>query len=135
MSVLFGCGLAFLVQFVTLVRVIKGSKHTFVIRILVMLMLANLAFLADETIWINELKTSNFSGKKDAIDVTCYASGLFLFNVAHWMFAQRYFEIARQVPFKLAKREVPRNVLICDRITNWVFLTLNSIPPIVFGVT
>ena len=42
--------------------------------------------------------------------------------------------MARQVPFKLTKREVTRNIVICDKITNWVFLSLNSIPTILFFV-
>ena len=50
------------------------------------------------------------------------------------MFAQKYFKMARQTPFKLAKREVPKNIVICDQITNWVFLILNSIPPVLYGV-
>ena len=101
-----------------------------------MLMFANLSFLASDTIAINIRKTeaSPLSNKWEILDCLT-ALGLLLFNVGHWMFAQKYFKMARQVPFKLAKREVPRNVVLCDQITNWVFLSLNAIPPIIFGVT
>ena len=50
------------------------------------------------------------------------------------MFAHKYFEISRQTPFKLANKQVPRRMIICDKITNWVFLSLNCIPPVVTGV-
>ena len=60
--------------------------------------------------------------------------GLLLFNLSHWMFAHKYFEISRQTPFKLANKKVPRRMIICDKITNWVFLSFNCIPPVLAGV-
>ena len=99
-----------------------------------MLMLANLAFLSDEITSLNMLKTNDYSVKKLEIYYCLRAVGLLLTNVAHWMFAYKYFFMARQLPFKLAKREVPRNIVICDKITNWVFLSLNAIPPILYGI-
>ena len=50
------------------------------------------------------------------------------------MFAHKYFSISRQTPFKLANKEVPRRMIICDKITNWVFLFLNCITPIFTAV-
>ena len=50
------------------------------------------------------------------------------------MFTHRYFSIAQQTPFKFANEKVPRRIVICDKITNWVFLAFNSITPILFGV-
>ena len=136
LTTLFGSGLALMILSVTLVRVIKGSKHRFVITILSMLMLANLDFLGNEIMYINILKTeASPSSKKYEIVGGIEAFGMLLFNVGHWMFSQKYFKMARQVPFKLAKREVPRNVVLCDQLTNWVFLTLNAIPPTIYGVT
>ena len=35
---------------------------------------------------------------------------------------------------KLVNIKVPRFIVICDNITNWIFLSLNSIPPILYGV-
>ena len=79
-------------------------------------------------------KTEDYSDKKLEILYGFRATGLLLFNVAHWMFAYKYFYMARQVPFKLANREVLKNIVICDKITNWVFFSLNFIPPILYGV-
>ena len=42
--------------------------------------------------------------------------------------------MARQTPFKLAQRLVPINIFICYQITNWVLISLNSIPCILCGV-
>ena len=50
------------------------------------------------------------------------------------MFANKYFKMSSQTPFKLAKREVPKSIERCDQITNCVFLSLNCIPPILFGI-
>ena len=58
-----------------------------------------------------------------------------MFNLAHWMFAHKYFSMSRQLPCKLAKVEVPKRIVWCDKITNWIFLTLNAIAPIVYGVS
>ena len=100
-----------------------------------MLMLANLAILATEIVFINLLKTNELdSPKKNEIGYGFNAVGYLLFNLAHWMFAYKYFKMSRQLPFKLARREVPRNVFICDKITNWILLSFNSIPPILYGV-
>ena len=99
-----------------------------------MLIGANLSTIAPEVIWINMLKTENFSTEKQEILNVCYATGFLLFNVSHWMFAHKYFSMSRQLPLKLAGAKVPRFVIICDQITNWIFLSLNSIPPIFFGV-
>ena len=96
LTALFGCGLALVILSVTLVRVIKGSKHRFVIRILLMLMLANLALLADEIVYINILKTEGSpSSKKLEIAAGFGGLGALLFNVGHWMFSQKYFKMAR----------------------------------------
>ena len=83
---------------------------------------------------MNELKTGEFTNKKTKIFDGFMASGLLLFNVGHWMFAEKYFSMACEAPFKLAQTEVPRRILICNKITNWIFLSLNAIPPILFGV-
>ena len=50
------------------------------------------------------------------------------------MFAYKYFFMARVFPFKLSKREVPRGIVICNKITNWIFFSFNAIPPIIFGI-
>lgn len=63
-----------------------------------------------------------------AVGLNCF--GFLLFNVSHWMFAFKYFSITRQMPFKLASLQVPRTIVICDRINNGLFFSLNCIAPI-----
>ena len=122
------------IEIATLGRVLLGSRHRFVIKILVMFIGGNLARLAAETVWINMLKTEDFSTKKFQICYGFGAAALLLFNVGHWMFAHKYFSMSRQLPLKLVNIKVPRFIVICDNITNWIFLSLNSIPPILYGV-
>ena len=64
LAILFGCSMALAIEIVTLSRVLYGSRHKFVIKILATLIGGNLARLATETIWINMLKTEDFSAKK-----------------------------------------------------------------------
>jgi hypothetical protein len=61
---LFGSGLVLVIESATLVRVIRGSRHKFVIKILAILILANLTYLAEETVNMNELKTLKNTIKK-----------------------------------------------------------------------
>ena len=126
---LFGSGLTLVVESATLVRVIRGSRHTFVVKILAILILANIANLAQEAVKMTEI-----TPKKQEIGLGFLATGYFLFNIGHWMVAEKYFSMARAAPFKIAQTEVPKSIRICDKITNWVFLSLNAIPPILYGV-
>ena len=57
---LFGCTLTLVIESATLVRVIIGSRHTFVVKILAILIIANMATLAKEAANINGRKTGNF---------------------------------------------------------------------------
>ena len=131
----FGCGIALVIESATLLRVLRGSKHRFVIKILSMLVGYNLAYLARETVYINMVKTVYFSAKKLEILFCLDATALLLFNVSHWMFAFKYFSMSRQTPYKIAKQEVPTGIVRRDKITNWIFLSTNAIPPILFGVS
>ena len=63
-AVLFGCSTALAIEIVTLLRVLRGSRHRFVIKILATLIGGNLATLAAETVYMNMLKTEDFSAKK-----------------------------------------------------------------------
>ena len=122
-----------MIECVTLVRVIRGSKHEFVIKILKMLIGANLCYYAEEIVLMNMIKTEVYSNKKVATYYSIDAAAFFLFNVAHWMFAHKYFSMARQTPFKLDNKEVPKSIVKSDKIINWVFLCLNSVPPTFYG--
>ena len=51
-GVLFGCSIALLAEIVTLVKVLVGSRHSFVITILAMLIAANVLFLVDEVVYM-----------------------------------------------------------------------------------
>ena len=93
-----------------------------------------MAYLAQETEYMNIVKTQEFTDKKTEIYFGFGATGLLLFNVSHWMFAEKYFSMACKAPFKLAQTEVPRRIFICNKITNLVFLTLNAIPLILYVV-
>ena len=49
---LFGCSIALLAEIVTLVKVLAGSRHSFVITILAMLIAANVLFLVNQVVYM-----------------------------------------------------------------------------------
>ena len=59
-AILFGCSMTLSIEIVTLLRVLYGSRHRFVIKILATLIGGNLARLAGEAVWMNMLKTKDF---------------------------------------------------------------------------
>ena len=62
--ILFGCSVALAIELVTLLRVLRGSRHRFVVKILAMLIGGNLGRLASQAVYMNMLKTEDFSTKK-----------------------------------------------------------------------
>ena len=80
------------------------------------------------------MQITDLSDEKWEIFDVFNALGFLLFNVSHWMFAFKYYSMSRQSSYKISKQEVPQRLLKHDRIINWVFLTLNTLPPILYGV-
>ena len=58
-STWFGCGITLVIESATLVRVCRGSKHRFIMKILAMLVGYNLACLASATVYIKIFKTKD----------------------------------------------------------------------------
>ena len=132
-SKLIGCLLVLLIESATLVRVIWGSRNKLIIKILAILIGANLANCVNEITYINGLN-HGFTYIQADIVYGSEAVGYLLFNVGHWIFANKYFSLSRQAPHKLAQKEVPRSTVLCDKIINCFFLSLNVLPPILLGV-
>ena len=63
-----------------------------------------------------------------------FCFGILLFNVSHFMFAHKYYEISKTMPFKIENKEVPRKTIICNKVLYWIFLILNLIFPILTAV-
>ena len=58
-----GGGIPLVIEAATLIRTFRGSKHRFAMRILVMLMLTNMATIAEDVIYLN-YKNTYFKGIK-----------------------------------------------------------------------
>ena len=117
----FGCGLALVIEFVTLVWVIKGSRHRFTIRILLMLILANLALFANETMNINMLKmtialTRNLKSTTALNQSGCYCSTLLteyvLKSILKWL--DKY-------PSNLLNEKCQKTLLYAIKSQTWFF--------------
>ena len=124
-------GVAMLFECVTLVRVICLSRNIFAITILILLIAGNVVIIAAGFVplKIRPRKVRKIAEICSGLQATTYL----LFNVAHWMFAHKYFSMSRQLPCKLAKLKVPRSIVWCDRITNLILISLNAIAPIAYG--
>ena len=133
---IFGSLVPLTIQAATLVRVLRGSKHRFAIKILGILIGYNITNFGTEVMY-RDINYNAYHGylhqREFLISVGINCTGYILFNVSHWMFAFKYFSLSRQIPFKQAGKEVPRRIAICDKITDWVFFTLNWIAPVLLA--
>ena len=87
-----------------LVRVYRGSKHKFVKKLIVLLMLYNVGGLVHQGLLgflekygsdlskIQVLGTLSAESPAIILEYSC-------FNVSHWMFAFKYYQIARETSF------------------------------------
>jgi hypothetical protein len=89
----------------------------------------NLCSIAEKSVYVNMDKTGVYPYNKLKIAISLSSLGLLLFGVSHWMFAFKYFSMSRQTPYKLTKKQVPRSLVVCDKVTNWVFFSLNCLAP------
>ena len=86
----------------TLIRVLHGSSFTFVINLIILMMLYNIGVLAHQ--WLLQVldhMLANQSFNNSVLIGVLTAEALVVmfeyisFNVAHWMFAFQYYQIAR----------------------------------------
>ena len=129
---LIGVIVLLVMYFWTLVHTCAGSKYKFVINLLVMLLLSNLAtlfvvytnwklfYVGDEqeaTVWLLALSV----GVQDC-----------MFNISHFVLAQKYKNIADKVPLLLARRR-PQKPLKDVMIESFL-MTMNILVPLVEAI-
>ena len=125
---------------VVLTKVIKGSKYKFIIYILILLLISNVATIVytNDCQMIFEL----FNNPDDNINIQPWLYlQLFVvpikdscFNVAHLSFAFEYFKLARIMPYVLKQQDVPLKVITLDQCIFRFWLFLNILAPILEGV-
>jgi hypothetical protein len=108
---------------ITLVRVCRGSRFSFVIKLCIMLMLSNLG-----AIGINYAQTLNPSSMTMIwiLGLSFGVTSVF-FNVSHFLLADKYKEIATEIP-KIIEQQPPEKKRTC---TYWTLLTLNIAAPVI----
>ena len=126
-------GVLILLYGATLIKVCRGSKYTFVIKLLVLLLLSNISqffkswsfyqlitgvFNNVPYFWLALLSISGF------ITAAC-------FNIAHWIFAYEYYSISHFMPFVLKGQDLPEDKVKCDKILNKIMFFLNIAAPFV----
>ena len=87
-----------------LVRVYRGSKHKFVKKLIVLLMLYNVGVVTHQgLLGFIEKYGSNLSKIQVLGTLTAEVPAIILeyscFNVSHWIFAFKYYQIARETSF------------------------------------
>ena len=104
---LVGSAIPLFIEIATLVKVLKGSKNKFAIKILAMLTAYNLTNIVTDVLFINmTVKAENYyefiyelckttpekcPTKELQASNILTSVGFLLFNISHWMFAHRYF--------------------------------------------
>lgn len=129
----------------TLVRVCRGRKFSFVVKLILLLMFSNIAMISASISNYEVLlkEKTNDETEKTNDETTLYlwiASISFAtrdatFNVAHWMFAFEYYSISRYMPFLLMKARPRISMVRCDELIYKLFLILNIFAPIMNGAS
>lgn len=55
------------------------------------------------------------------------------FNLAHWIFAIKYWLIALEMQYLIAGRQLSKNLILVIKITNWTFVGLDLVMPLVYS--
>ena len=58
-----------------------------------------------------------------------------LLNIAHWMFSFEYYNMVRIIPFVLDDIPIPENIIKLNKTQFWVWIILNTIAAILWGIT
>ena len=114
----------------TFIKVCKGSKYQFVIKLLVLLIVSNISLAIDqfgfyEFVWKNYKQPE----KPHIFLISLiFVSGFVYdacFNVSHWIFAFEYYKIAQLMPYVLKGQILPENKLKCNITLNTTMICLN----------
>ena len=120
-----------LMYIATLIKVCRGSKYKFVIRLLILLIVSNLCLLLSE--WsFYEYKTRTFVGVPWFwISLSAISSFTLLvcFNISRWIFAFEYYSISRFMPYVLKDEDLPENEQKFDKRLNKIMITINIAIP------
>ena len=119
----------------TLARVLKGTRHLFLVVLIVMLILSNLCSILSDTfanVWI-------YDSSKKIPYLYLEAVATFVrdstFNLAHWVFCFKYWIIAIEMEYLLDQKELSKNFVLLLHLINYVFIALDIIMPVIYSVT
>ena len=123
-----------------LCRIKRGTNYTFVIRLITLLLLSNVALIAQILIW--QYMQSNWAVGSNTVrqDFVLVAQSVaefirdFCFNTAHWIFAFEYYTISKTMPYVLRGEDIPEKAVSQDAKLYTVFLFLNILAPLLEGI-
>jgi hypothetical protein len=115
----------------TLIKVCRGSKYKFVIKLLILLIVSNICLLvSDWSFYI--YKTRTFVGIPWFwISLSAISSFILLvcFNLSRWIFAFEYYSISRFMPYVLKGQDLPESELKFDTKFNNTMISINVAIP------
>ena len=101
------------------------------------MMIYNLGWLGSELAAYN-ICTSNYESISWIIAFCLFVSiQVGSYGIAHWLLASKYNQIASDIPYLIHDVDPPASQKACHSRMYWVFLVLNTIPPILlsaFGI-
>ena len=121
----------------TLIHVIKGTKHQFLIFISVLLLVSNLCAILSNSfarVWIY---APDDSKQNPYIYLQATASAIrdITFNVAHWVFAFQYWVISIEMQQAIQRQEFNQKYIILFKLFNYGCIFLCCAMPCVYSVT
>ena len=122
----------------TLIRVCRGRKFTFVVKLIVLLMLSSVAVISGSISNYEEFEAAQLATNTTFwlwMSGLSYAVHDASFNVAHWMFAFEYYSISRYMPYLLVKSTPSAGMIRCDERVYKVLMFFNVLAPVANGAS
>ncbi len=117
-----------------LFRIFKGSKYQFLYLMTVMLLVSNIfAILTDtfQRIWlVNIERLSPYL----YLQVVCAFFRDALFNLAHWIFCFKYWQIAVEMQAVLEAKPLSLSQRKKHRCINWTLICVDILSPLLYSV-
>ena len=111
----------------SLILVIFGTKLRHVIQILALLIIYNLSSILNYIFWEDTHQSYFLSGIEATTNFLLYCS----FSCAQWIFAFKYYQTARLIPFVIKQKIAPESMIETEKTVYTVFIALNIAVPFV----
>jgi hypothetical protein len=124
--------LAFLI---TLTHVYKGTKHLFLIVLICLYIISNIAAILSNTFGREWIDNPSLKDPYLALQaaVSCIRDATF--NLAHWIFSFKYWIIALEMQYLIERKSMGTIFINLLKVTNYTFIALDILMPCMYSTT